>query len=130
MLYVGADVTVLGYGAQIQVLRKACEMAKEELGISCELIDLRTIIPWDVDTVAEVLMCVFVWGGEGITTYNKSWLPQNSREKVSNSDIFCHEQSSQIVNYDCNKQSPGHRRFPKSPECFHPISQDGLYVPL
>ena len=50
----GKDVTVVGYGAQIQVLRKACDMAQEELGVSCELIDLRTIIPWDVDTVAEV----------------------------------------------------------------------------
>ena len=68
-------MTVLGYGAQIQVLRKACDMAKEELGISCELIDLRTIIPWDVDTVAEVFIfcgvceCVCVCGGGGgITT--------------------------------------------------------------
>ncbi len=47
-------MTVVGYGAQIQVLRKACDKAQEELGVSCELIDLRTIIPWDVDTVAEV----------------------------------------------------------------------------
>lgn len=47
-------MTVVGYGAQIQVLLKACAMAKDELGVSCEIIDLRTIIPWDVDTVAEV----------------------------------------------------------------------------
>ena len=53
----GSDVTVVGYGAQMQVLRKACLMAKEELGVSCELIDLRTLVPWDVDTVAKVL-CV------------------------------------------------------------------------
>lgn len=51
---IGSDVTVLGYGAQIQVLRKAIAMAQQELGVSCELIDLRTIIPWDQDTVAEV----------------------------------------------------------------------------
>lgn len=47
-------MTLVGYGAQIQVLRKALAMAKEELGVSCELIDLRTIIPWDVDTVVQV----------------------------------------------------------------------------
>jgi len=49
----GSDVTVVGYGAQLQTLRKACAMAQNE-GISCEIIDLRTIIPWDVSTVAEV----------------------------------------------------------------------------
>ena len=54
-MYPGSDVTLVGYGAQIQVLRKAREMAKTELGVSCELIDLRTILPWDVDTVAQVL---------------------------------------------------------------------------
>ena len=47
-------MTVVGYGAQMQVLRKACLMAKEELGVSCELIDLRTLVPWDVDTIAKV----------------------------------------------------------------------------
>lgn len=51
---VGSDVTLVGYGAQMQVLRSARAMAKDELGVSCELIDLRTIIPWDVETVAQV----------------------------------------------------------------------------
>lgn len=45
---------MVGYGSQIQVLLKACDMAQKELGVSCEVIDLRTIIPWDVDTVAQV----------------------------------------------------------------------------
>lgn len=46
----GSDVTVVGWGAQVHVLQKACDMAAEA-GISCELIDLRTILPWDVETV-------------------------------------------------------------------------------
>ena len=54
MLLAGSDVTVVGYGSQLQILRQACEMAKEELGVSCELIDLRTILPWDEDTVIQV----------------------------------------------------------------------------
>eukprot|EP01135_Chromosphaera_perkinsii_P004723 Nk52_evm34s294 gene=Nk52_evmTU34s294 len=47
----GKDVTVVGWGTQLQVLREAIAMAEKELSISCELIDLRTILPWDVDTI-------------------------------------------------------------------------------
>ena len=49
----GEHVTVVGYGSQIQVLRAACAQAQKDLGITCELIDLRTILPWDQDTVIE-----------------------------------------------------------------------------
>lgn len=51
---IGTDVTLVGYGAQIQVLRQALKEAENQLGVSCELIDLRTILPWDVDTVVKV----------------------------------------------------------------------------
>lgn len=47
----GTDVTVLGWGAQMEVIEQAVEMAEKD-GISCEVIDLRTILPWDVETVA------------------------------------------------------------------------------
>jgi len=50
----GTDVTLVGYGAQIQVFRDVCDMAKDQLGVSCEIIDIRTLLPWDVDTVAKV----------------------------------------------------------------------------
>jgi len=49
----GNDVTVLGWGAQMHVLSKAIKEAEKKMSISCELIDLRTILPWDVDTVVE-----------------------------------------------------------------------------
>ena len=48
----GSDITVVGWGAQMLVLEKAVAMA-EEKGISCELIDLRTLQPWDEDLVAK-----------------------------------------------------------------------------
>jgi 2-oxoisovalerate dehydrogenase E1 component beta subunit len=47
----GKDITVVAYGAQIQVISAACEMAEKEMGVSCEIIDLRTIQPWDKQTV-------------------------------------------------------------------------------
>jgi len=51
----GKDVTVLAWGAQIEICQKAIEMAAAK-GISCELIDLRSILPWDVETVAKSVM--------------------------------------------------------------------------
>lgn len=50
----GKDVTVVGYGSQIYALENAIQLAEKRMpGLSCELIDLRTIMPWDVDTVVE-----------------------------------------------------------------------------
>ncbi|KFZ38453.1 2-oxoisovalerate dehydrogenase [Shewanella mangrovi] len=51
----GTDVTVLAWGAQVEVIEKAAQMAKDE-GISCELIDLRTLAPWDIETVAKSVL--------------------------------------------------------------------------
>lgn len=48
----GSDITLVGWGTQMHVLKKAAEEA-EKKGISCELIDLRTLLPWDVDTVVQ-----------------------------------------------------------------------------
>lgn len=47
----GSDVTVIGYGAQLKVLEKACARARAELGVKPELVDLRTLLPWDSETV-------------------------------------------------------------------------------
>jgi 2-oxoisovalerate dehydrogenase E1 component beta subunit len=47
----GTDVTLLGYGAQIRVLETVADVAMEEHNISCEVIDLRTVMPWDIATV-------------------------------------------------------------------------------
>lgn len=46
----GTDVTVITYGAMVHTAMKAAELAEKE-GISLEVIDLRTISPFDLDTV-------------------------------------------------------------------------------
>lgn len=48
----GKDVTIVAWGSQVHVAYKAVQMA-EAVGISCELIDLRTIVPWDIETVEQ-----------------------------------------------------------------------------
>ncbi len=47
----GSDITLLAWGAQMEIIEKAAKMASAD-GISCEVIDLRTILPWDIETVA------------------------------------------------------------------------------
>eukprot|EP00667_Euglena_gracilis_P014016 EG_transcript_14495 len=47
----GRDVTLVGWGPQMLVLQKAAERAKAELGVSAEVIDLRTVMPWDKPAV-------------------------------------------------------------------------------
>ncbi len=51
----GSDVTLLAWGAQMEVAAKAAALAEQD-GISCELIDLRSILPWDADRVAESVL--------------------------------------------------------------------------
>jgi 2-oxoisovalerate dehydrogenase E1 component beta subunit len=47
----GSDLTVVSYGHPIYVCSAAMAKAEEDLGISIELIDLRTVFPWDKDCV-------------------------------------------------------------------------------
>ncbi|KAJ2745063.1 2-oxoisovalerate dehydrogenase subunit beta 2, mitochondrial [Coemansia sp. BCRC 34301] len=57
ILRTGNDVTVVGYGAQIYALENAIQMVERDVpGVSCELIDLRTILPYDAETVAQSVM--------------------------------------------------------------------------
>jgi len=46
----GNDVTIVAWGTQVHVVKETAKMAAE-LGISCEVIDLRTILPWDEETI-------------------------------------------------------------------------------
>lgn len=48
----GKDLTIISYGTQLRHVRMAAAMAEKD-GISCEIIDLRTILPYDEATVIE-----------------------------------------------------------------------------
>ncbi|RWS05156.1 2-oxoisovalerate dehydrogenase subunit beta-like protein [Dinothrombium tinctorium] len=47
----GDHLTMVGWGTQVHILQEVCQMAQDMLNISCEVIDLQTIIPWDKETV-------------------------------------------------------------------------------
>ncbi|MCK6550192.1 alpha-ketoacid dehydrogenase subunit beta [Myxococcota bacterium] len=48
----GDDITIVAWGAMLHEAKEAVEKAAEE-GISCELIDLRTLLPLDTETMVE-----------------------------------------------------------------------------
>lgn len=43
----GSDVTVVGYGSTLRIIEEAAQML-EQAGISCEIVDVQTLIPFDV----------------------------------------------------------------------------------
>jgi 2-oxoisovalerate dehydrogenase E1 component beta subunit len=47
----GSDLTVVSYGHPLYTCSAAIEKAEKDLGISIELIDLRTVYPWDKESV-------------------------------------------------------------------------------
>jgi 2-oxoisovalerate dehydrogenase E1 component len=49
----GTDLTIVTYGATVEKSRQAARLLSEEDGASVEIIDLRCLIPWDHDLVAE-----------------------------------------------------------------------------
>lgn len=57
-LLAGEDITLLAWGTQVHVLREVAELARQQLNVSCEVIDLVTILPWDHETVFNVSGCV------------------------------------------------------------------------
>jgi pyruvate/2-oxoglutarate/acetoin dehydrogenase E1 component len=44
----GTDVTIVSYGSTLRVIQEAM-VRLEKLGISCELIDVQTLLPFDIN---------------------------------------------------------------------------------
>lgn len=53
VLKTGKDVTIVSYGTPLYTCSAAITAAEKDFGCSVELIDLRTIYPWDRETVLE-----------------------------------------------------------------------------
>jgi 2-oxoisovalerate dehydrogenase E1 component beta subunit len=49
----GKDITLISYGQPMYTCAAAIEAAEKDFGIRCELIDLRTLYPWDRSTIME-----------------------------------------------------------------------------
>ncbi|XP_038220258.1 2-oxoisovalerate dehydrogenase subunit beta, mitochondrial [Zerene cesonia] len=47
----GDAATLIAWGTQVHVMLEVAQMAKEQLGVNCEVIDLASILPWDEETV-------------------------------------------------------------------------------
>jgi 2-oxoisovalerate dehydrogenase E1 component beta subunit len=60
----GKDVTIVSYGTPLYTCQNALTAAEKDLGCSIELIDLRTIYPWDrpaiLDSVRKTGRCIVV----------------------------------------------------------------------
>jgi pyruvate/2-oxoglutarate/acetoin dehydrogenase E1 component/TPP-dependent pyruvate/acetoin dehydrogenase alpha subunit len=81
----GADVTVVTYGSTLRIVQEAAD-ALEEQGVSCEIIDVQTLLPFDikhsiVQSLKKTNRIVFVDedvpGGAAAYMYNKVLEEQN-----------------------------------------------------
>jgi len=50
----GDAVTLVGWGTQVHVLLEVADLVQEKLNVSCEVIDLVSILPWDAELVCKV----------------------------------------------------------------------------
>ncbi len=53
VLVEGDDVTVISYGAMLSTVLETAEKAQKEHQISAEVIDLRTLLPYDIETILQ-----------------------------------------------------------------------------
>lgn len=47
----GSDITLVGWGAQMRVLLEVAQQIEQDIQVSCEVIDLQSLLPWDIESV-------------------------------------------------------------------------------
>jgi len=47
----GSDITIIAWGTQVHVVKETADIAEAELGVSVEVIDLVSVLPWDRKTI-------------------------------------------------------------------------------
>ncbi|MCD6062180.1 MAG: transketolase [Flavipsychrobacter sp.] len=47
----GSDITIVSYGSTLRVIEEAIVNYLEPLGISCEVVDVRTLLPFDINSM-------------------------------------------------------------------------------
>ena len=47
---------MIGWGSHIRVIQSAALMAEKELGVTCEIIDLKTVYPYDLDIMKNSIL--------------------------------------------------------------------------
>jgi len=69
----GKDVTILSYGAMAHVAMQGAELVAEKLQVDCEVVDLRTIVPLDLEAIEKSVKktgrVVIVTEAPGIASY-------------------------------------------------------------
>ncbi|HIE36521.1 TPA: alpha-ketoacid dehydrogenase subunit beta, partial [Candidatus Geothermarchaeota archaeon] len=51
----GGDITLVTWGAMVHISKQAADIVKEKLGVEVEIIDLRTLYPYDKDLIIDSL---------------------------------------------------------------------------
>lgn len=104
----GTDVTLVAWGNCVELATEASAIVKHERGISCEVLDLRTLIPWDCGAVRASLRrtgrIVVIQEDSATSSFGATVIA----ELVSNPDAFAYLISSPRLVSRCDVHIPYH----------------------
>lgn len=70
VLVTGSDLTMIGWGTQVHVLKEVAAILLEKHRVSAEVIDLVSVLPWDADAVCKVTQMKYTQFPENISRYS------------------------------------------------------------